>query len=342
MGRKRNILLCVLAALAWVGIAAGVFSLHFKTPSAFWERIIPVPQDGERVSVLVEPGMNGHRAALAFEEQGALKGAAKDLERWLIRFGVDRRLRPGRYNVIRSDAWLLARQLQTAQPALLRMTVIPGMDLFSIQEMGDRESWNQALLADGNYPQGLREKLPKSEASRLAFLLPETYFVVEQTPQDLTRAASSAWWDRFAVSADVLSPQELQRDAVIASMVEREVLHEPECPRVAGVIRNRLKRGMPLQIDATVIYAWRLRGRRLTRVLNSDLAVDSPYNTYRTPGLPPHPICVPGAAAWAAALEPEKNDYYYYVAGKNGWHYFAKTYAEHLANVKRARTERGS
>ena len=96
---------------------------------------------------------------------------------------------------------------------------------------------------------------------------------------------------------------------------------------------------MPLQIDATVVYAWKLRGRKVTRVLHSDLSVDSPYNTYRFPGLPPHPICIPGSSAWDAALGSEKNPYYYYVARKDGYHYFASSYEEHLKNIKKARSE---
>ena len=95
---------------------------------------------------------------------------------------------------------------------------------------------------------------------------------------------------------------------------------------------------MLLQIDATVVYAWRLKGRKLTRVLNKDLEIESPYNTYKHSGLPPRPICVPGVEAWGAALDPEFNNYLYYVAGKDGYHYFAKTYKEHVANIKQVRT----
>ena len=73
--------------------------------------------------------------------------------------------------------------------------------------------------------------------------------------------------------------------------------------------------------------------------LNKDLEIESPYNTYRNAGLPPRPICVPGSAAWEGALIPEENDYYYYVARKNGYHYFSKTYKEHVRNIKLARSE---
>ena len=95
---------------------------------------------------------------------------------------------------------------------------------------------------------------------------------------------------------------------------------------------------MLLQIDATVVYAWRLKGRKLTRVLNKDLEVDSPYNTYKYQGLPPRPICVPGIEAWGAALDPEFNDYLYYVAGRDGYHHFSKTFSEHKANIRQIRS----
>ena len=95
---------------------------------------------------------------------------------------------------------------------------------------------------------------------------------------------------------------------------------------------------MLLQIDATVVYAWRLKGQKLTRVLNKHLELDSPYNTYKYPGLPPRPICVPGIEAWGAALDPEFNDYLYYVAGKDGYHHFSKTFTEHKANIRQIRS----
>ena len=91
--------------------------------------------------------------------------------------------------------------------------------------------------------------------------------------------------------------------------------------------------------DFQWVYAWRRRGRKVTRVLHSDLTVDSPYNTYRFSGLPPHPICIPGSPAWDAALGSEENAYYYYVARKDGYHYFSTSYEEHLRNVRKARSE---
>ncbi|MCW3096857.1 MAG: aminodeoxychorismate lyase, partial [Chthonomonadaceae bacterium] len=105
-------------------------------------------------------------------------------------------------------------------------------------------------------------------------------------------------------------------------------------PRIAGVLENRLKKGMKLEIDATVLYAL---GYHKDRVYYKDLEVDSPYNTYRNVGLPPGPIANPGMASLDAALHPESNDYLYYVAQPNGAHVFSRTRAEHEAAIRRIR-----
>jgi UPF0755 protein len=136
-----------------------------------------------------------------------------------------------------------------------------------------------------------------------------------------------------------MTSKDLGEKAAMAAMVQREALWNEERPAIAGVIANRLKKDMLLQIDATVVYAWKLKGRNLTRVLYSDLEVDSPYNTYAVPGLPPAPICIPSAESWEAAFTPQKNPYYYYVARKDGYHYFAKTYEDHRRNIRKAKRE---
>ena len=193
-------------------------------------------------------------------------------------------------------------------------------------------------MKNGNYPGPLRELLLDSEESRVAFLLPETYFLVEKSPEELVQVASRLWWERFGGKLpSFMTSEDLGKRATVASMVQREAFWDDERPAIAGVIENRIEKNMELQIDATVIYAWKLKGKNLTRVLYSDLKVDSPYNTYIAPGLPPAPICVPSAESWRAALNPEKNQYYYYVARRDGYHDFAKTYEEHRRNIKRAR-----
>ncbi|MBR1487131.1 MAG: endolytic transglycosylase MltG, partial [Synergistaceae bacterium] len=309
--------------------------------------------DGHKISVSIEQGMTASQAARAFEIQGALeKGTPLQLTRWLIKFGIDRKIRAGHYSVVPSDAWNLARQLRTAQPALLKAQILPGLDIFALTDSLEeqdkqvsRQKFAEALLRDDNYPEEMREflsELPDDEYTRYVFLMPETYMLIDRTADEVVNASASAWWRHWGefIKTHKFKAKELQDASIIASMIEREVLHDAESRTVSGVIQNRLKKGMLLQIDATVVYAWRLKGRKLTRVLNKDLEVESPYNTYRVTGLPPRPICVPGIEAWGAALDPEKNDFYYYVAGKDGYHYFSKTYKEHLQNIRQVRSEK--
>ncbi len=131
---------------------------------------------------------------------------------------------------------------------------------------------------------------------------------------------------------------------VLASIVEKETGVGLERKKVAGVFINRLKRGMPLQTDPTVIYALHQgrpenngKGPLGRRLLRKDLEIDSPYNTYKYPGLPIGPIANPGRAAIEATLQPQDHDYIYFVADGTGGHAFAKTLAGHNANVAKWR-----
>lgn len=177
-------------------------------------------------------------------------------------------------------------------------------------------------------------------------LLPETYdykrgenrgALVARMEAAMTKSLADAWAAR-AAGLPLASPQEA---LVLASIVEKETGIAGERRKVAGVFINRLRLGMPLQADPTVIYALTLGkaplGRALTRV---DWQVDSPYNTYRIRGLPPGPIASPGRAAIEAALNPEPHDYVYFVADGSGGHAFARTLDEHNRNVVRWRAVR--
>ncbi|MBT8255654.1 MAG: endolytic transglycosylase MltG, partial [Bacteroidia bacterium] len=134
---------------------------------------------------------------------------------------------------------------------------------------------------------------------------------------------------------------ELSRDEVmaLAAIVQKETTKVEERPRVAGLYINRIKRGMPLQADPTVIYAKKLTDgdfdQVIKRVLNGDLQIDSEYNTYRYGGVPPGPITMPDISSIDAVLNYEKHDYLYMVASIQnfGYHKFAKTHAQHVQNA---------
>jgi len=125
----------------------------------------------------------------------------------------------------------------------------------------------------------------------------------------------------------------------LASIVEKETGNPAERPLVASVYENRLRINMALQCDPTVIYALELAGRWDGNIHRDDLAVDSPYNTYRYPGLPPGPIASPGKASLEAVVQPADSEYLYFVSRNDGTHVFAKTLAEHSRNVQKFQVE---
>jgi len=174
-------------------------------------------------------------------------------------------------------------------------------------------------------------------------LLPDTWLVprgeprtaiVERMRTAMAEELARAWAARQA-DLPLRTPEEA---LTLASIIEKETAVPAEYPLVAAVFVNRLRRGMPLQTDPTVIYALAEGrgplGRELTR---ADLQFDHPYNTYRIPGLPPGPIANPGHAALAAATAPATVDYLYFVADGSGGHAFAATLAEHNRNVAKWR-----
>lgn len=185
-------------------------------------------------------------------------------------------------------------------------------------------------------------------------LLPETYHYINNDNRATILAAMTAAMDKVVLElwpsrvADL--PFTTQKQALtLASIVEKETGVASERARIAGVFINRLKRGIPLQSDPTVIYAMTKgqienegQGPIGRRLLSKDLSIESPYNTYLNAGLPPTPIANPGRAAIEAVLHPEVHDYIYFVADGTGGHVFARTLAEHNSNVARWRKIRKS
>jgi UPF0755 protein len=129
----------------------------------------------------------------------------------------------------------------------------------------------------------------------------------------------------------------LQQVINMASIIEKEAVKDVDRTKIAGVFYNRLEIGMPLQSDATIQYIF---DERKHIVSYSDLKIDSPYNSYLNKGLPPTPIANPGIKSIEAALEPEDNDYLYFVATVDGGNNYSTNYKDHLKYVEEYRTER--
>ncbi len=166
-------------------------------------------------------------------------------------------------------------------------------------------------------------------------LLPETYqYTKPIQPGQIIKAMLRAQQD--VLSKLTQEPEAQDRLRIMASIIEKETALDKERPLVSAAIHNRLKKGMPLQMDPTVIYGiWRTKGSFSGNIRKRDLAADTPWNTYTRKGLPPTPIGNPGAASLRAAAAPADVGYLYFVADGSGGHAFASTLAEHQANVNR-------
>jgi UPF0755 protein len=173
------------------------------------------------------------------------------------------------------------------------------------------------------------------------FLFPDTYFVTRSTP---TRQVLFEMIKNFERHFGPRLRQRMEDRGVtllqtvtVAALVEKETAIASERPHVASVYWNRLRLGMRLQCDPTVIYALARDGKWNGRLRHSDLEYDSPYNTYRYAGLPPGPICNPGGASLSAAADPAATPDLYFVARGDGGHYFSTTYEEHLRSIEQSR-----
>ena len=254
-------------------------------------------------------------------------------------------------NVIRNGDDEAAQPTETAPPPI-PFTIPEGLRREDTAALiSDQISPERPTLQSENY---LNLTKPSRRGQRLAgtdepvslegFLFPKTYDIgMETTAKILVDAQIDEYRRmrdninyRYAKKRNLTEYDVL----IIASMIEREAQADPERKLIASVIYNRLRAGMPLEIDATVQYALGEWKKQLTQ---SDLEVDSPYNTRVFAGLPPGPIANPGEASLRAAARPKETDFLFYVARNDGSgrHYFARTADEHVANIQRARAAGG-
>ena len=218
------------------------------------------------------------------------------------------------------------------------LTIQEMAELYQAREFGPASDFlaaarNAALIRD------LDPEAPDLEG----YLFPETYAVPRGTPAAKLIALMI---DRFratyteALQERAREQQLTTRQVVtLASLVEKETGKGDERPLVAAVYRNRMRIGMGMQADPTVVYALRKAGRYDGNIRREDLAIDSPYNTYRHAGLPPGPIASPGKAALEASLAPAAVDYLYFVSRNDGSHVFAATLDAHNRNVQEFQVE---
>jgi UPF0755 protein len=273
-------------------------------------------------SVVIKPGSSITSAAEKLEKSGAVKSASAFVNRAKV-FGASSTIKAGEFVIPAKASNSDILSILTSGKTVQRMVTIPeGMPSIMVYERimaNDRLSGSISIPAEGSV-------LPDS----YAFDKNEPRADVLQRMQDaMTKTIAELWPERSADTA-VRTPLEA---LTLASIVEKETALKSELRIVAGVYSNRLRTGMRLQADPTIIYPI-TKGKPLgRRIRRSEITDVNDYNTYAMAGLPKGPIANPSRAAIAAVLNPQKTSALYFVADGNGGHVFADTLQEHNANV---------
>lgn len=254
--------------------------------------------------------------------------------------GKDRNIKPGTYLIKRGTPWSeIVAALHGGHGLVNTITIPEGFTIAQITPALARAlSVPPESVTAAVNDTALLARLQIPIATPEGYLFPDTYAFPDGTRArdavlEMVRRFEREWKPEWTARLDTLG-RTRHEIVTLASIVEREAKIATERPIIAGVYLNRLRLNMPLQADPTVQYA---RGSHTSRVLLKDLEVDSPYNTYKYPGLPPGPIASPGGASLRAALYPADVPFLYFVAAPDGHHEFRRTLDEHNAAVRAVR-----
>jgi UPF0755 protein len=274
--------------------------------------------------VVIKSGSSLTAAARSLEEAGAIESADGFL-RYAKIFGGDTSIKPGEYQIEAGmDSDEILELLQSGKTFQRFVVVPPGMPSILVHERlmaTDLLTGAAPIPAEGSI-------LPDS----YAYTRGESRAAVLKRMQDAMSKTLAELWANRKPTTVAKTPQEA---IILAGIVEKETSKPEERRTVAGVYSNRVRIGMKLQADPTVIYPV-TKGKPLgRRILRSELNTDNGYNTYARAGLPIGPIANPGKDSIAAVLDPEPTRYIYFVADGTGGHVFAETLAQHNANVEK-------
>lgn len=323
----------VLGTLMLLALLAGVGGGTWFWFNVYRDRSLPAAE----THVVVERGSTFVEIARLLAEKGVISNVATF--RLLAKMrGSETDVRAGeyRFDPHQTQSEVLRSLLTGGAQVAVWVTIPEGYTAKQIaQRLADagagsaadleRGFATDAIVVDGARTRGLE-----------GFLFPSTYLVpLGASGPQLESVFTSEFLKELPADAAARATAlgiTVPQGVTVASLVEREAKADADRPAIAGVIYNRLRIGMPLQVDATIEYALPEHKAALSF---ADLKIDSPYNTYLHTGLPPTPIANPGRPSLEAAFHPSKSDDLYYVYCGNGRHVFAKTLSEHQANVAR-------
>ncbi len=319
-------------AAAWfVAVAAMIAVAAIGGTGYFYHLFVADGPLRDAQQIMIPRGANLDRIADTLHENGIIRSKFV-FRAWVRIFGTQARLRSGEYRFAKAiSAEAVMDQMIDGKQVQRRFTIPEGLTTHQVLE--------RVVKIDGLEGE-ITEQTGEGE------LLPDTYFfslgetrntVVQRMKKAMQDALEEAW----AVRDPQLALKDKRELLILASIVEKETGEGAERPMVAGVFVNRIKKGMRLETDPTVIYGiTEGKGALGRRLLKSDLETPHPYNTYKNAGLPPGPIANPSRAAIQAAVKPAKHNYIYFVADGSGGHAFAETVEEHNRNVQRWRRMR--
>jgi UPF0755 protein len=328
------------------GIQDWLLSLYLQANA---ERInTPVSDDPSEISFQVEVGETAAAVGTRLQALGLIDDLAL-FRRFLQYNGLDASLEAGEYVLRRNMSMReIGEALQHSKVEEVAITIPEGWraeqvaDLLGKQSILDGSVFLAAVRQGAAIDHPLLADRPAGMGYE-GYLFPETYRLpVQAVPEDLLRRMLDTLQSRLPIGWEgMASAQGLSFYQVltVASIVEREAVVPDERPAIASVYLNRIKQGMYLNADPTVQYAMGYQpdsGQwwKTPVTLEEYQSVNSPYNTYTNPGLPPGPICSPGASSIVAVLQPAQTDYLYFVARGDGGHVFAATLEEHERNVQ--------
>ena len=341
------------AWLPWVAGLTGVVAVAAVIIGMFASACAPVDaEDDKPIVVELRHGEGPASLGARLSEEGLIRNAG--VFRVMARLVAQpQRWRAGRYRLSRAvSVREVLAVLDEARPMPRRLTVPEGTDLPGLAQLvvkegaGQAGTWDALCRDPARFADGRPWLADLPEGATLeGYLFPDTYALPDHAGRP--EALVGRMLDRFGQVAwpvvregtHGLSPRAW---LALASIVEREAVLAAERPLIAGVFLERLEAGMPLGSDPTVEYVLGFRqtvDRPLTR---RDIAIDSPWNTYRVRGLPPGPICNPGLASILAVRDAVGTDKRYFVARGDGSHVFSRTHAAHRAAVRAVRSRQRS
>ncbi|MBV9252949.1 MAG: endolytic transglycosylase MltG [Actinobacteria bacterium] len=331
--RRLGVVLLALLATFVIVVGAGFFWFNGKAN--------PSGPQGQAVTFVIPPGSSTAYIAAVLDQKKVITSAR--LFRYYLKFRGKGPFQAGEYTFHEHSSFGAATSVLSRGPTVVvqKLTIPEGYTLKQIAAkvgtLPNRSADKFLAVAASGQIRSNYEPAGSNNLEGLVF--PDTYFVrpnddeaaiLQRMVSEFDSRAAAAGIDDAATKVGISPYQAI----ILASMIEREAKIDEDRGKVAQVIYNRLHKNMLLQIDATVVYAL---GGNKTRVLYSDLKVESPYNTYLHKGLPPGPISSPGSAALNAAMNPTPGTWLFYVVvDAQGHHAFANTDAEQQANIRLA------